>query len=55
MPYQIKKTSGSKPWCVFNKDTGDKKGCSKTEEDAIAHMRALYHAESGKPFTKKGK
>jgi len=53
MPYEIKKTKASKPWCVFNKDTGEKKGCSETEEDAIAHMRALYHAEHRGKFTKK--
>lgn len=50
MPYSIRKV-GNK-FCVFNKQSGDKKGCSPTREKAEAHMRALYHGESGKKFTK---
>jgi len=44
MPYNIRK-EGDK-WCVYNKDTGDKKGCSDSEEKAKGHMRALYAAEN---------
>jgi hypothetical protein len=40
MPYQIKK-QGSK-YCVYNKDTGENKGCSDSRDMAIKHMRALY-------------
>lgn len=53
MPYAIRKV-GSK-FCVFNKDTGDKKGCSPTRAKAEAHMRAMYHAEHGGKFTKRKK
>lgn len=40
MPYNIKK-SGSE-YCVYNSETGDKKGCSDSRGAAIKHMRALY-------------
>lgn len=40
MPYSIRK-QGSK-YCVFNKDTGDNKGCSDSREMAMKHMAALY-------------
>jgi hypothetical protein len=40
VPYNMKK-QGSK-WCVFNKDTGENKGCSDTRAMAVKHMRALY-------------
>jgi hypothetical protein len=54
MPYEIKKQG--KNFCVFNKDTGDKKGCSPTKEKAVAHMRLLYFVEhGGKPTGKKSK
>lgn len=54
MPYEIRKTGAKgKPWCVFNKDTGDNKGCSTTKAKARAHMRALYAAESGATMGKK--
>jgi hypothetical protein len=45
MPYEILKNDRDE-WCVFNKDTGDNKGCSDTQTDAVAHMRALYAAEN---------
>lgn len=45
MPYELKKNDRDE-WCVFNKDTGDNKGCSDTKTDAVAHMRALYAAEN---------
>jgi len=39
---------------VFKKVDGlEKKGSSKTVEGAKKYMRALYHAESGRKFTKK--
>ncbi len=44
MPYKIRKEKNR--FCVFNSDTNDKKGCSDTKEEAVAHMRALYAAES---------
>ena len=48
MPYEIRKTGPkSKQWCVFNKVTGAKKGCSKTEAMAKKFMAKLY-VEEGK-------
>ena len=48
MPYEIRKTGPkSKPWCVFNKTTGKRKGCSKTEKMAKKFMAKLY-VEEGK-------
>jgi len=40
MPYEIRKEG--KKWCVYNEDTGEKKGCSDTKDKATAHMRLLY-------------
>lgn len=40
MPYQIRKKDNK--WCVYNKDTGEDKGCSDTRAMATKHMRALY-------------
>ena len=51
MPYEMRKQD--EKWCVFNKDTGDKKGCSETRAMAVKHMRALYAAESGAEMGKK--
>ena len=52
MPYEIKKTSqcpASKPFGVFNKDSGDLRGrCHPSRARALAQMRALYAAESGR-------
>ena len=48
MPYEMRKTGPkSKPWCVFNKVTGAKKGCSVTEKLAKEFMAKLY-VEEGK-------
>jgi hypothetical protein len=33
--------------CIYNKETGEKKGCSSTVNKAKAYMRALYAAETG--------
>jgi hypothetical protein len=41
MPYERKGK------CIYNKETGEKKGCSTTVGKAKAHMRALYAAEKG--------
>lgn len=52
MPYEIKKRG--KKFCVINKETGKVKSCKFTSRHAaIAYMRALYRAESGKPMTGK--
>ena len=53
MPYNIRQVKGK--YCVFNKTSGENKGCSDTRERAISHMRALYHAEGGGKFTKSKK
>jgi len=55
MPYKIQK-HGSR-FAVINKQTGKTKSSKFTSRHAaIAYMRALYRAESGKPMTgKKGK
>ena len=50
MPYKRKAKT------VYKKVNGlKKKGSGKTVAGAKAYMRALYHAESGKPFTKRKK
>jgi hypothetical protein len=41
MPYERKGK------CIFNKETGEKKGCSTTVGKAKKYMRALYAAEKG--------
>lgn len=52
MPYEVKKRG--KNYVVTKKDgkvvAGNKTKLSKSK--AMAAMRARYHAESGKPFTK---
>ena len=54
MPYEIYKEKGK--FCVRNKDTGEEKGCSGSEHEAIAHMRVLYGVEHGmKPTGERGK
>jgi hypothetical protein len=45
MPYSIREEDGK--YCVYNKDTGENKGCSDSHEKAIQHMRALYAHEPG--------
>lgn len=44
MPYEVFKNG--RKFCVRNQLTGDNKGCSATKGEALAHMRALYSAES---------
>lgn len=46
MPYVIRKVGNE--WCLFHKDTGEKKGCSESKEKAIAYMRASYAHEHDK-------
>ena len=41
MPYK------SKGKCIYNKETGEKKGCSTSVGKAKKYMRALYAAEKG--------
>ena len=54
MPYKIERKGGK--FCVVNKESGESKGCSKTEPDAIAHLRVLYMVEkNGKATGAKGK
>jgi len=54
MPYEMRKTGPkSKPWCVFNKVTGAKKGCSKTEAMAKKFMAKLYVEEGKKDMENK--
>ena len=45
MPYEIR--NEDEKFCVYNKDTGESKGCSDSKEKAIQHMRALYAHEPG--------
>lgn len=51
MPYRLGKQDGK--YCVFNKDTGENKGCSDSRAKAVAHMRALYAVEGGAKMGKK--
>jgi len=49
MPYVVRKTGSKKtPWCVFNKETDESKGCSTTKTKAYAHIRAMMAAEHSK-------
>lgn len=43
MPYAIRKNGPKdKPFCVYNTETGEAKGCSTSKAKAAAHVRALY-------------
>jgi hypothetical protein len=44
MPYEKRKVGDE--WCVFNKETGDNKGCSATEAEADKHIAAMYANEA---------
>lgn len=47
MPYAIRKTGSSdKPFCVFNTETDENKGCSDSRQKAVGHLKALYAAEN---------
>ena len=41
MPYERKGK------CIYNKETGEKKGCSTSVGKAKKYIRALYAAEKG--------
>jgi hypothetical protein len=43
MPYEIRTEEGQ--WCVYNKDSGDKKACHDSEEKAEAQVRLLHSLE----------
>lgn len=51
MPYEMRKQKGK--FCVFNKETGENKGCSMTEKEAIAHMKKMYMVEHMEDMTTK--
>lgn len=52
MPYSIRKTDSK--FCIFNKNTGKKVGCSTTKAKAEASVRARLAGEHGwKPTGKK--
>lgn len=44
MPYEIRKEDDK--WCVFNKDTGDKKDCHDSEEKAQEQVNLLHAIEN---------
>jgi len=44
MPYEKRKVGDE--WCVFDKETGENKGCSTTEAKADAHIAAMYANEA---------
>lgn len=44
MPYEVRK-EGEK-WCVFNSDTGDKKACHDSKEDADKQVSLLHAVEN---------
>jgi len=43
MPYEIRKVGGK--FCVFNQDTGKRRGCSPTRKAAGEFMKACYAHE----------
>lgn len=45
MPYEIRKDGDR--WCVHNTETGDKKACHDTEEEAERQVRLLHMIEHG--------
>lgn len=51
MPYEIRK-EGDK-FCVYNKDSGDKKACHETQEDADRQVRLLHAVENDPNFKPK--
>jgi hypothetical protein len=48
MPYEIRR-EGDKH-CIYNKDTGDKKTCHDTEEEAERQLRLLEAIEHDSEF-----
>ena len=51
MPYDLGRREDK--WCVWHKVKKKILKCYYKKEDAVSYFRALYHAESGKEFTKK--
>lgn len=52
MPYVVREDDrcpASRPWGVFNQQTGDLHGCHPTKEHARRQQRALYAAEDSAP------
>lgn len=47
MPYSIRKTPDKREWCIYNKDTGKKEGCSDSFADAVSYRRTLYGVHHG--------
>jgi len=45
MPYEVRQ-EGDK-YCVFNKDTGDKKACHDSKEEAEKQLHLLEGIEKG--------
>jgi len=43
MPYEVRSEDGKH--CVYNTETGDKKDCHDTEEEAQAQVRLLHELE----------
>ncbi len=39
MPYDIRKSG--RVWCLYNKETSEKKGCHPTYERAVIHKRTV--------------
>lgn len=49
MPWTVKKGSGSRPWKIVRKDTGEVVGSSLTEAAAKSSVRARYAKTKGLP------
>jgi len=47
MPWIVKKGTGSKPWKIVRKSTGQVVGSSRSKTKALASMKARYASESG--------
>lgn len=45
MPYVVRQ-DGEK-WCVFNEETGDKKACHDTQQEAERQVKLLHGLEHG--------
>jgi hypothetical protein len=43
MPYEVR-NDGDK-WCVYNTDTGEKKACHDTEDEAERQVKLLHMIE----------
>lgn len=43
MPYEVREEDGK--YCVYNKDSGDKKACHDDKESAESQVRLLHEIE----------